>query len=202
VTAAALCVLLAPVGTAAAAPPGTGVDATGPGTLPLREMDLDAATIPALQEWMDVGELIAVDLTATYLDPDRRRRRRARGGAQRGRRRAGGAEASDRHRAGDGARSPLEGIAVLLEDNVDTADLSTTAGSRALLGSQPDNAPITRRICEAGGIVIGMANLSEWADSRPAARRPASPPPWRRCRSARRPTARSSARRPPPASSA
>jgi len=78
------------------------------------------------------------------------------------------AGASDRHRAVDGARSPLEGIPVLLKDNVDTADLPTTAGSRALLGSEPDDATITRRIREAGGIVIGKANLSEWANFRGA----------------------------------
>ena len=166
VAAAVACALMVPVVAASAAPPGTAADAAGSGTLPLRGLDLDAATIPDLQARMDAGELTAVQLTEAYLgriaavddelgavlsvDPDA----------------LAEAAASDRHRADDGARSPLEGIPVLLKDNVDTADLPTTAGSRALLGSEPDDATITRRIREAGGIVIGKANLSEWANFR------------------------------------
>ncbi|MDP9461929.1 MAG: amidase family protein, partial [Actinomycetota bacterium] len=73
---------------------------------------------------------------------------------------------SDQQREEGGARSPLEGIPVLLKDNVDTEDMPTTAGSRAMLGSEPDDATITRRIEDAGGIVIGKANLAEWANFR------------------------------------
>jgi amidase len=169
VAAAVACALLVPVGTAVAAPPGSAVDTAGSGTLPLRDLDLDAATIPDLQSRMDAGELTAVELMEAYLgriaavddelgavlsvNPDAL--------AQ--------AEASDLHRDEHGARGPLEGIPVLLKDNVDTADLPTTAGSRAMLGSRPDDATITRRITDAGGIVIGKANLSEWANFRGAA---------------------------------
>jgi amidase len=169
VTAAFACALLVPAGAVAAAPPGRAPDPAGSGTLPLRDLDLDAATIPELQQRMDDGELTAVELMEAYLariaavdeelgavlsvNPDAL--------AQ--------AAASDEQRADDGARGPLEGIPVLLKDNVDTADLPTTVGSRAMLGSEPDDATITTRLLEAGAIVIGKANLSEWANFRGAA---------------------------------
>jgi amidase len=76
------------------------------------------------------------------------------------------AAASDRARRGKGARSALEGIPVLLKDNVDTKDMPTTAGSRALLGATPGDATITRKLRDAGAIIIGKANLSEWANFR------------------------------------
>jgi len=63
------------------------------------------------------------------------------------------------------ARSPLYGIPVLLKDNVDTADMPTTAGSRALAGSRPpDDAFIARKLREAGAIIIGKATLTEFAN--------------------------------------
>ena len=63
------------------------------------------------------------------------------------------------------ARSPLYGIPVLLKDNVDTADLPTTAGSVALEGSiPPDDAFITKRLREAGAIILGKATLTEFAN--------------------------------------
>ena len=63
------------------------------------------------------------------------------------------------------ARSPLYGIPVLLKDNIDTADMPTTAGSVALAGSiPPDDAFITTKLREAGAIVIGKATLTEFAN--------------------------------------
>jgi amidase len=63
------------------------------------------------------------------------------------------------------ARSPLYGIPVLLKDNIDTADMPTTAGSVALAGSvPPDDAFITRKLREAGAIIIGKATLTEFAN--------------------------------------
>jgi amidase len=62
-------------------------------------------------------------------------------------------------------RSPLYGIPVLLKDNVDTADMPTTAGSVALEGSiPPDDAFITRKLRAAGAIIIGKATLTEFAN--------------------------------------
>ena len=62
-------------------------------------------------------------------------------------------------------RSPLYGIPVLLKDNVDTADMPTTAGSVALEGSiPPDDAFITKKLREAGAIILGKATLTEFAN--------------------------------------
>jgi len=64
-------------------------------------------------------------------------------------------------------RGPLHGIPVLLKDNIDTYDMPTTAGSRALVGSLPlQDAFIVKKLREAGAVIIGKANLSEWANFR------------------------------------
>jgi amidase len=171
-TAVVATALLVPASTVAAAPgtgdPVRGPDSAGSGTLPLRGLDLDALTIPELQQRMDAGDLTSVDLTTAYLDridaldddlgavlslnPDA----------------LTDATASDRTRDRGRARGPLEGIPVLLKDNVDTERMPTTAGSRALLGSEPDDATITRKLRDAGAIILGKANLSEWANFRGA----------------------------------
>ncbi len=65
-------------------------------------------------------------------------------------------------------RSPLHGVPVLVKDNVDTADLATTAGSLALADAPPParDAELVRRMREAGMVVLGKTNLSEWANIR------------------------------------
>lgn len=66
------------------------------------------------------------------------------------------------------ARKPLFGVPIVLKDNIDTADrMQTTAGSLALLGSSPQrDAFIVRRLRAAGGLILGKANMSEWAGMR------------------------------------
>jgi amidase len=60
---------------------------------------------------------------------------------------------------------PLYGIPILLKDNIDTADMPTTAGSVALAGSiPPDDAFITRKLRQAGAIILGKATLTEFAN--------------------------------------
>jgi len=77
------------------------------------------------------------------------------------------AEASDATRAGTGGpRGPLEGIPVLVKDNVQVAGMPTTAGSAALLDAQPPDAFIVSRLRAAGAVIIAKANLSEWANFR------------------------------------
>ncbi len=73
------------------------------------------------------------------------------------------AEAADRD-----PRSPLHGRAVLVKDNIDTHDLATTAGSLALAGAPPPSrdAALVERLRAAGMVVLGKANLSEWANIR------------------------------------
>jgi len=67
-----------------------------------------------------------------------------------------------------GPRGPLHGIPVLIKDNIDTADrMSTTAGSLALEGSiAPRDAFLVERLRWAGAVILGKANLSEWANFR------------------------------------
>jgi amidase len=74
----------------------------------------------------------------------------------------------DKERKAKGPRGPLHGIPVLIKDNIDTRDrMMTTAGSLALLGSiPPRDAFVARRLREAGAIILGKTNLSEWANFR------------------------------------
>lgn len=75
------------------------------------------------------------------------------------------ATALDQERQTTGPRSSLHGIPVLLKDNIDTADLPTTAGSLALEGSiPPDDAFITKQLRDAGAVILGKANLTEYAN--------------------------------------
>lgn len=64
-------------------------------------------------------------------------------------------------------RSALHGIPVVLKDNIDTDNMPTTAGSRALMNSVPDkDAFLTKQLKDAGAVILGKANLSEWANFR------------------------------------
>ncbi|WP_258240660.1 amidase [Pseudidiomarina homiensis] len=78
------------------------------------------------------------------------------------------ARALDQERAQGKLRGPLHGVPVLLKDNIDTADgLANTAGSLLLADHYPStDAYIVQRLRDAGAIVIGKANLSEWANFR------------------------------------
>src|SRR5579864_4262051 len=78
------------------------------------------------------------------------------------------ADALDAERQAKGARGPLHGIPILLKDNIATHDLmTTTAGSLALAGSVPArDAWVASRLREAGAVLLGKANMSEWANFR------------------------------------
>jgi amidase len=78
------------------------------------------------------------------------------------------ADGLDRELRAGGPRGPLHGIPVLLKDNIDTADqMLTTAGSLALMDSRPrQDAFVVRRLREAGAVLLGKTNMSEWANFR------------------------------------
>ena len=78
------------------------------------------------------------------------------------------AEALDQERRERGPRGPLHGIPLLLKDNIATSDgMQTTAGSLALVGSRPPrDAFVAHKLREAGAIILGKTNLSEWANFR------------------------------------
>ncbi len=74
----------------------------------------------------------------------------------------------DEERRRHGPRGPLHGIPILLKDNIDTGDRQqTTAGSLALAGAPAlQDATVTKRLRDAGAVILGKANLSEWANFR------------------------------------
>ncbi|HEX3957049.1 MAG TPA: amidase [Trebonia sp.] len=126
----------------------------------------DPSSVAAMRQAMDAGETTSVALTSHYrsridelnpvlhavitLDPEAH--------AQ--------AAASDERRARGAGLGPLDGIPLLVKDNVQVAGMPTTAGSPALLDAQPPDAFIVARLRAAGAVILGKANLSEWANFR------------------------------------
>ncbi len=129
------------------------------------------ATIDGLQARMRAGKLTAHELTAAYLDriaavdkagpainaiielnPDA----------------LDIADQLDAERKAGHVRGPLHGIPILIKDNIATLDrMQTTAGSLALVGARPmHDAPLVTRLREAGAVILGKTNLSEWANFR------------------------------------
>src|SRR5688572_22183980 len=133
--------------------------------------DLDEATISDLGEAMASGKLSASAIAEKYLA---RIEAIDRGGPalrsviELNPDALSIADTLDRERKEKGPRGPLHGIPILLKDNIDTADrMSTTAGSLALVGARPPrDAFLVSRLREAGAIIIGKTNLSEWANIR------------------------------------
>ncbi len=78
------------------------------------------------------------------------------------------ADGMDNERKEKGARGPLHGIPVLIKDNIDTADrMHTSAGSLALAESiAPHDSNVAKKLREAGAVILGKTNLSEWANFR------------------------------------
>ena len=74
----------------------------------------------------------------------------------------------DRERNNGHVRGPLHGIPILLKDNIDTHDrMKTTAGSLALVGAAAtQDSTVAARLRAAGAVILGKANLSEWANFR------------------------------------
>ncbi|HKV07123.1 MAG TPA: amidase [Thermoanaerobaculia bacterium] len=152
---------------------GTPSPAAAAPTTPTVEpaVELVEATIAELQEAMTRGGLTSLNLVNMYLDrireldqsgpevfavlevnPDARRIARR----------------LDRERKNGHVRGPLHGIPILLKDNIDTGDrMETTAGSLALAGNPaPQDATVTARLRAAGAVILGKANLSEFANFR------------------------------------
>src|SRR5687767_7934850 len=77
------------------------------------------------------------------------------------------AEALDNERKSGKVRGPLHGIPVLIKDNIDSVGMANSAGSLALAENRPaKDAFIVTRLRDAGAIIIGKTNLSEWANFR------------------------------------
>jgi amidase len=133
----------------------------------VRGIDVDKSTIPQLQRLMDRGRLTSVQLTEFYLRRIKRLNPKLNAVITVSRDAIKDARAADRARR-HGDDRPLLGIPVIVKDNIDTTGMPTTAGSYALKGSSPRDAFIVKKLRAAGAIIIGKANLSEWANFRSA----------------------------------
>lgn len=132
--------------------------------------DVEEMTIAEMSAAMAAGTLTSLRLVDKYLVRIRRLDRpldlrsvievnpRARTIAKR----------RDLERKNGELRGPLHGIPILLKDNIDTAeDMATTAGSLALADSKPAaDATMVTKLEAAGAVILGKANLSEWANFR------------------------------------
>jgi amidase len=77
------------------------------------------------------------------------------------------AAASDQRRKDGKSLGPMDGIPVLLKDNIDAVGLPTTAGSFALIDNMPvKDSEVARRLREAGAVILGKTNTSQWAGLR------------------------------------
>jgi amidase len=132
---------------------------------------LEEATIAGMAAAMADGRLTAVTLVRRYLDRVARLDRRGpalRSVIETNPRAVEIAEQLDRERSERGPRGLLHGIPILLKDNIDTGDgMQTAAGSLALVGEPPvRDATVAARLRRAGAVILGKANLSEWANFR------------------------------------
>lgn len=135
------------------------------------DLDLIEITIDTLRQKMETGQQTSVSITRLYLkriaeidrhgpklnaiielNPDA----------------FAIADKMDRERKAGKVRGPLHGIPVLIKDNIDTGDsMMTTAGSLALLGHRAKkDAFIVQQLRNAGAVILGKTNLSEWSNSR------------------------------------
>jgi amidase len=132
------------------------------------ELDLEEITITELREGYENGSFTIEDVTSAYLE---RISKKDQNGPTLNSMLFINPNALELAKELDAelqegtSRGPLHGIPVVLKDNIDTEDMPTTAGANILEGSIPDqDAFITMKLREAGAIILGKANLSEWAN--------------------------------------
>jgi amidase len=139
--------------------------AANPPNTKVAGIDVDATTIPELQQLMNSHRMNSVQLTNFYLRRIRQLNPTLNAVITVSPTALADARAADKARRGGDDR-PLLGIPIIVKDNIGTTGMPTTAGSYALEGSTPDDAFIAERLKAAGAIIIGKANLSEWANFR------------------------------------
>jgi amidase len=137
----------------------------------LPAFELDELTIADLQQRMASGQETARSITEKYLARIAALDREGpalRAVLETNPDAVAVAESLDAERKAGKVRGPLHGIPVLLKDNVGTADrMTTTAGSLALEGSIPSrDSFVAKKLREAGAILLGKTNMSEWANFR------------------------------------
>jgi amidase len=133
--------------------------------------ELDEKTIADLQEAMKSGGLTARSIADKYLSRIAaidKQGPRLNSVIELNPEAPAAADALDAERKSKGPRGPMHGIPILIKDNIDTADrMATTAGSLALEGSiARRDAFIVQKLRDAGAVILGKTNLSEWANFR------------------------------------
>jgi amidase len=126
------------------------------------------ASVPELQAMFASGALSSRELTKAYLRRIEMLDPVLHAVIETNPQAVGIAARRDGERRAGRSRGPLHGIPVLLKDNVATDDaMETTAGSLALVGSRvPRDATVAAKLRDAGAVILGKANLSEWANFR------------------------------------
>ncbi|MDB6147063.1 MAG: Amidase [Spartobacteria bacterium] len=126
------------------------------------------ATIPQLQKLMARGSLSSKELTMDYLSRIASLNPLLHAVIETNPNAISIAQHLDNERRNGQIRGPLHGIPILVKDNIATRDnMETTAGSLALVGSTvPADAVLVQRLRAAGAVILGKANLSEWANFR------------------------------------
>ena len=138
---------------------------------PAAPSELEEATIAELQAGMASGKYTSRAITAVYLQRIEALDKKGpglRSVLETNPDALAQAAAFDAERKAKGPRGPLHGIPILVKDNVATRDrMQSTAGSLALVGvSPPRDAFLVERLRAAGAVLLGKANLSEWANFR------------------------------------
>ncbi|WP_027087490.1 amidase family protein [Cohnella panacarvi] len=130
------------------------------------EQWLSETDIAAMQAAMEAGEISSEDLVRGYLGRIEKFDPRINAVLEINPDATAIARGLDEERAARGSRGPLHGIPVLLKDNIDTGDLMhTSAGSVALADSiARGDAFIAARLREAGAVILGKANMTEWSN--------------------------------------
>jgi len=141
------------------------------GYRPPGPFELDEITVDKLQQGMESGRYTALSITQMYLNRIEEIDK------------AGPAINSvielnpdaldiarrlDRERSEGNVRGPLHGIPIMIKDNIETGDkMMTTAGALALMGNVADeDSWVAKKLRDAGAIILGKTNLSEWANFR------------------------------------
>ncbi len=145
--------------------------AGGGGGSEVPSFELDEITVAELQQGMESGRLTARSIAEKYLariEAVDRSGPRLRAVIETNPDALAIADALDAERKAKGPRGPMHGVPVLIKDNIATADgMETTAGSLALVGAKaPKDSFVAKRLREAGVVILGKTNLSEWANIR------------------------------------
>ncbi|ORY64902.1 amidase family protein [Pseudomassariella vexata] len=131
-------------------------------------VDIEEATIQQLQHWLHDGQFSSRDLTVCYLVRIRRLNNQLRAVIEINPDALEIAERMDQERKNGKIRGSLHGIPCLVKDNIANKDkMQTTAGSKMLVGSEvPEDAHVVQLLRNAGAILLGHANMSEWVSMR------------------------------------